>query len=81
MNKRVRIAILIALIGIIAILALQVLWVSTSYKQEQKKLVQRTMPLTKDVRDEVVLRNSTLWYKFIQDKFGNDIIPYIGGAG
>lgn len=81
MNKRVRIAILIALIGIIAILALQVLWVSTSYKQEQKKLIQRTTSLTGIAIDEYLIRNSTIWYESIKRKYGPDIIPYIGGCG
>ena len=80
MNKRVKIAILIALIGVIAILALQALWVSTSYKQEQKKLIQKTTPLAKDVRDDILMRNSTLWYKSIQTKYGQNIVPYMGSA-
>lgn len=81
MNKRVRIAILIALIGVIAILALQVLWVSTSYKLEQKKLIQRASPLTEEAVHAIILKNSYAWWNLIQEQYGKNIKPYIGGIG
>lgn len=79
MNKRVKIAILIALIGVIAILALQALWVSTSYKLEQKKLIQRAAPLTEEAVHAVILKNSHTWWHVIQNQYGKNIKPYIGG--
>lgn len=81
MNKRVKIAILIALIGVIAILALQALWVSTSYKLEQKKLTQRAAPLIEQAVHSVILRNSYAWWNSIQEKYGKNIKPYVGGIG
>lgn len=79
MNKRVRIAIFIALIGVIAILALQALWVSTSYKQEQKKLIQKATPLIKQAIHEKTVKNSHQWWDSIQEQYGKNIAPYIGG--
>lgn len=80
MNKRVKIAILIALIGVISILALQVLWVSTSYKQEQKKLVQRVRPLIESTTHEIIQKNSTVWADSIRLYYGENLKPYIAGA-
>lgn len=80
MNKRVKIAILIALIGVISILALQVLWVSTSYKQEQKKLVQRVRPLIESTAHEIIQKNSTVWADSIRLYYGENLKPYIAGA-
>ena len=80
MNKRVKIAILIALIGVFAILALQALWVSTSYKQEQKKLVQKAVPLIENTIHAVLIKNSTFWADSIRIHYGQKIKPYIGGV-
>lgn len=80
MNKRVKIAILIALIGVIAILALQALWVSTSYKQEQKKLVQRAMPLIESAIHEIIQKNSTVWADSIRLHYGEKLKPYVASA-
>ena len=81
MNKRVKIAILIALIGVIAILALQVLWVSTSYRLEQKKLIQKVAPFTEEAMHSVILKNSYKWWNLIQEQYGTNVKPYIGGIG
>lgn len=80
MNKRVRIAIFIALIGVIAILALQALWISTSYKLEQKKLIQRAAPLTEQAINAVILDNSHRWWRSIRKQYGETIRPYSGGV-
>lgn len=79
MNKRVKIAILIALIGVIAILALQILWTSTSYKLEQRKLIQRAAPLTEEAIHAVILKGAHVWWDSIQERYGKNIKPYIGG--
>lgn len=81
MNKRVKIAILIALIGVIAILGLQMLWISTSYRLEQKKLIQRAAPLTDQIVQSVILKNSGVWWDLMQARYGKNIKPYIGGIG
>ena len=79
MNKRVKIAILIAFVGVIAILALQALWVSTSYKQEQKKLVQKATPLIEQILHETTIKRSHVWWDSIQERYGKNVKPYIGG--
>lgn len=81
MNKRVKFATLIALIGVIAILALQVLWVSTFYKQEQKKLIQKALPLVEQATHKTIIENAHIWWNTIQNLYGKDIIPYKGGLG
>ena len=80
MNKRVKIAILIALIGVFAILALQALWMSTSYKQEQKKLVKKAIPLIENTVHAILIKYSTFWADSIRIHCGQDIKPYIGGV-
>ena len=79
MNKRVKIAILIAFVGVIAILSLQALWVSTSYKQEQKKLVQKATPLIEQTLHETTVKRSHVWWDSIQKRYSKNIIPYMGG--
>lgn len=81
MNKRVKIAILIALMGVFAILVLQTLWVTTSYRQEKMRLIQKATNLTQTAVDEYLIQNSAIWYKSIKMKYGSDIIPYMGGGG
>ena len=81
MNKRVRIAILIAFIGVIAILALQALWVSTSYKLEHKKLIQKALPLVEQTTHKTIIETAHIWWNTIQDRYGEDISPYKGSFG
>lgn len=80
MNKRVKIAILIAFVGVIAILSLQALWLSTSYKLEQKKLIQKATPLIEQTIHETTLRDSHEWWDSIQERYGKSIRPYIGSV-
>lgn len=80
MNKRVKIAIQIALIGVFAILTLQALWMSTSYKQEQRKLVQKATPIVEDLTHGIILKKSKIWADSIRAQYGKNIRPYIGGV-
>lgn len=81
MNKRVKIAIVIALMGVFAILVLQTLWMVTSYNQEKSRIIQKATNQTKIAIDEYLMQNSTVWYRSIKKKYGPDIIPYMGGGG
>lgn len=81
MNKRVKIAIVIALMGVFAILVLQTLWMVTSYNQEKNRIIQKATNQTKIAIDEYLMQNSTVWYRSIKKKYGPDIIPYMGGGG
>ena len=46
MNKRIRTAILILLVGLVALLGLQALWVSSAYRSECRTLTQKAAILT-----------------------------------
>ena len=61
-------------------MGLQALWVSTSYKQEQKKLIQKTRPIIENIAQEIIQKNSAIWADSIRSHYGKDIKPYIGGT-
>lgn len=80
MNRRVKIAVLISIIGILSILALQALWMYSSYRWEQKKLVQKATPLVEQALSEIFLKNSQKWWEATQNRYGRNIIPYIASV-
>lgn len=80
MNRRVKIAVLFSIIGILSILALQALWMAASYRWEQKKLVQKTTPLVEMALHDQFVKNSLKWGTSIHKQYGDDITPYIGSV-
>lgn len=80
MNRRVKIAVLISIIGILSILTLQALWMYSSYKWEQKKLVQKATSLVEQTLHEILIKNSEKWGASIQKQYGENITPYIGSV-
>ena len=79
MNKRIRTAILILLVGLVALLELQALWVSSAYRSECRTLTQKAAILTDRAVAGYLWINAFSWYDSMQTRYGHDMAPFLGG--
>lgn len=79
MNKRIRTAILILLVGLVALLGLQVLWTMSAYRLECRTLTQKAAILTDRAVAGYLWINAFSWYDSMQTRYGHDMAPFLGG--
>lgn len=79
MNKRIRTAILILLVGLVALLGLQALWTMSAYRSECRTLTQKAAILTDRAVAGYLWINAFTKYDSIQARYGRDMLPFLGG--
>ena len=79
MNKRIRTAILILLVGLVALLGLQALWVSSAYRSECRTLTQKAAILTDRAVAGYLYINAFSWYDSMRTRYGDGQQYYSGG--
>lgn len=79
MNKRIRTAIMILLIGLVALLGLQALWVSSAYRSECRTLTQKAAILTDRAVAGYLYINAFSWYDSMRTRYGDGRQYYSGG--
>lgn len=79
MNKRIRTAIMILLVGLVALLGLQLLWTASAYRSECRTLTQKAAVLADRAVSGYLWINAFTRYDSIQARYGRDMVPFLGG--
>lgn len=79
MNKRIRTAIMILLVGLVALLGLQLLWTMSAYRSECRTLTQKAAVLADRAVSGYLWINAFTRYDSIQARYGRDMVPFLGG--
>ena len=78
MRNRTRIIFISLTIVMIAVFAIQIVWSSDSYRQEQKVMRLQANSIVRSVLSEQQWNKGREWIENIRDTYGEEVMPMIG---